>query len=147
MKLVLVCALPLLAACTGGKDSDSAAALVPASTVQWVTPSDGASVAAGDVACSIAADNFTLSDPAKHNEGTPVGYISVSVDGVEVQKSGTTTPTVTLGAGSHSLMAQLFSADGDEVLTDGTYVCEEGDTSASCGPVSATITVDVTAAG
>lgn len=125
------------AACSGSKDTGEEA--VPAASVEWISPTDGDTVTAGDVACSIAAENFVLTDPAKHNEGTPLGYIEISVDEAVVTQTSSTTPTVTLEAGSHTLTAQLFLSDGDEVLTDGTNTCDEDDD--ACEPVVASISV------
>lgn len=125
----------VLLACSGETESEA----VPAATLAWLTPADGDTVTAGDVSCSLVADGFTLSDPAKHNDGVPVGYIEISVDDEVVLQTGTTTPTISLDAGEHTLSAQLFLADGDEVLTDGTNTCGEDD--GACAPVIASISV------
>jgi len=106
--------IPLLfLACTGHPDDTGELAEAP--SLSWLTPADGDTVAAGEVACSVVVDDFTLEDPAKHNEGAPIGYISVSVDGAEVLTTGSTNFTLTLTAGAHDLSAALFYADGDEI--------------------------------
>jgi hypothetical protein len=132
--------LPLLA-CTG-TEKDSAADIA-APSIAWLAPAAGGTVTAGEVACSTVVDDFTLHDPAKHNTGAPVGYIGVSVDGTEALTSGTTTFGLTLAAGAHELTAQLYYADGDEVIATDTLLCDEDSTDAACVPVVATI--DVTA--
>lgn len=131
-----------LLACTGNTD-DSGATTSDAPAVSWLSPSNGATVTAGDVPCSTVVENFVLTSPAKHNEGEPEGYISVSVDDSEVTTSSSTNFTITLAAGDHSLMAALYYADGDEVIADSHGVCEEGSTDSGCMPVMGMI--DVTA--
>jgi hypothetical protein len=134
--------LALLTACTGtGKETGEET--FPAPTVEWVAPTDGDTVAAGDVACSVAVGNFTLQSPAKHNEGQPEGYLSVSVDGTEALQTAETTFTLTLEGGAHTLAGQLYYVDGDEVTATADRVCDEDDTDAACAPVVASI--DVTA--
>jgi hypothetical protein len=98
-------------------------------------------VSAGDVSCSTIIENFTLDDPAKHNTGAPIGYVSIGVDGTEAMQSGGTTFTLTLAAGAHELSAQLLYADGDEVLASDSALCDEDSTDSACAPVIATINV------
>lgn len=129
-----------LLACTD-KSDDTGTETVAPPTVTWLAPDDGATVAAGDVACSTVIDAFTLQDPAKHNEGAPIGYVSVSVDGTEVLQAGTTTFTLPLTAGAHDLTAALFYEDGDEVSANADHLCDEEDTDTTCVPVAATISV------
>lgn len=120
------------------KSSDSAE-LVEAPTVSWLTPTDNGTVSAGEVACSLVVGEFTLEDPAKHNDGAPIGYVVVAVDGAEGLTTGSTTFNLSLPAGAHSLSATLVYADGDEVTSDGEHLCDEG--AAGCASVSSTITV------
>jgi hypothetical protein len=129
-----------LLACTSGKD-DTGEAAIAAPAISWLTPTDGATVTAGDVDASLVVDEFTLQDPAKHNEGAPEGYIDVAVDGTSAVTTGTTTFTLTLAAGAHDLTAQLFYTDGDEVSATSTALCDEDDTDPACAPVLATISV------
>lgn len=110
--LSLAPCLALLAlACTG--DKDSAADTGPQPAVTFLDPLDGGTVTAGDVQLSLIVENFTLTDPAKHNEGTPEGYLSITVDGGEVVQTASTQITITLAAGAHTVGAGLFYADGD----------------------------------
>lgn len=129
-----------LSGCSGAKDSGSASE-EEAPTVSWLSPADGDTVAAGDVACSVLIEGFTLHDPAKHNDGAPIGYISVSADGAEVLATGETTFTLPLAAGAHTLTASLFYSDGDEVLASADHLCGEDDADAACVPVAASISV------
>lgn len=110
-------------------------------TLEWLAPADGDTVPAGDVAGTVVVEGFALEDPAKHNEGTPEGYVAVGVDGDEVLQAGGTQFTLTLTAGAHELSAQLFYADGDEVLSSDTAICEEDSADTACAPVMATIAV------
>lgn len=132
-------ALLLGLACAGG-DADSGHA-AEAPSIEWLVPSDGDPVSAGDVACSTVIDGFTLEDHAKHSAGAPTGYLSVSVDGTEVLTSGVTNFTITLAAGAHDLTATLHYADGDEVLATATELCDEDATDAACVPVAASVGV------
>jgi hypothetical protein len=103
--------LSLFLACTGTPD-DTAVAEAPSLT--FLSPADGATVAVGEVAVSVIVEDFALEAPAaKHNEGAPAGYLSVSVDGAEVLVTGDTQFTVTLAAGAHTLGAELLYTDGD----------------------------------
>lgn len=123
--------------------ADTAEEAVASPTLAWLSPSEGDTFAAGDVACSMVIDAFTLQDPAKHGEGEPVGYIAVSVDAAEVLQTGATTFTLPLEAGAHTLAAALFYADGDEVSATADRLCEEDDTDTTCAPVAASIAVTV----
>ena len=127
--------------CSGDKDSEEVS---PAPTISWLSPADGDSIAVADaanLACAVIVDHFTLQDPAKHNEGQPIGYVLVSVDDTEVLQSGSTNFNLTLEAGSHSLSAQLLYGDGDEVTTTEDALCEEGES--GCAEVTQSITVMV----
>ena len=124
-----------LLACSGG--DDTAAAEAP--TVSWLEPADAGSVTAGTVACSLVVEHFTLEDPAMHSEGGAEGYVAVSVDGTVVTETSQTTFDVELAAGAHTLDAQLFYVDGDEVrVADGALCEEDGE---GCEPALASITV------
>ena len=107
--------LAILAACSGAEKGDSATAATP--TVEFVSPADGATVPVGDVALSIAVTNFLLTDPAKHNDGEPEGYLQVDwSDGTtpDSVQTASTTPTIRIAtAGSWTLTAGLYFADGD----------------------------------
>jgi len=103
-----------LLACTGSSDDS---AVTPTPTVAFVSPHDGDTVAAGDVPLSITVTDFLLTDPAKHNEGEPEGYLQVDwTDGTtpDSVQTASTTPTITIAtAGSWTLTADLFFEDGD----------------------------------
>jgi len=137
--------LLFLFACNNIKDSDSAVELPPP-TIAWLSPLDGDTVAAGtDVSASVVVENFTLTAPVKHNEGTPVGYLSLLSDGTEFAQTGETTfiiPAISLGVGEHDLTAQIFYADGDEVSASSDALCDEEATE-GCAPVITTIHVNV----
>jgi hypothetical protein len=103
----------LLLACTG-TDKDTAGEA--ASTITFLDPIDGDTVPVGDVAVSVIVEGFALEAPAKHNEGEPEGYITVTVDGAEALTTAATQFTVTLAAaGSHTIGAALTYADGDAI--------------------------------
>ncbi|MDP2306616.1 MAG: hypothetical protein Q8P18_11395 [Pseudomonadota bacterium] len=103
--------LSLLLACTGAHEDT---AVEDAATLTFLDPVDGDTVPAGDVAVSVIVDGFTLEAPAKHNEGAPEGYITVTVDGAVALTTAETQFTVTLAdAGSHTIGAELTFADGD----------------------------------
>ncbi len=127
--------LPLLA-CAGTATDTS----IPASTLEWLSPSGGETVAAGDVSCSIVIDHFTLWSPAKGNEGEPIGYFAVRVDDAAAIESASTVFSLTIDAGAHDLTAQLYYADGDPVLTADDAVCD-ATSDATCDPVVSTIHV------
>lgn len=134
-----------LLACTGKEDDSGAAVAAP--TVTWLSPTDGATVTAGLVSCSIVIDGFALQDPAKHNDGAPAGYIAISVDDAVVLSTGDTTFDLTVGTGPHTLTAQLYYADGDEVSATTTRLCDEEDTDTACAPVVASIAINAGAEG
>ena len=99
----------LLLACSNTLEDTAAEAV----TLAFLSPTDGETVTAGEVAVSVVVDGFTLEDPAKHSEGAPEGYLAVTVDGAEVLTTGETQFNVTLDAGEHTLGGALFYADGD----------------------------------
>lgn len=104
-----------LLACTG--HGDSAATETP--TVEILSPTEGETVPTGNVALSIAVNHFLLSDPAKHNEGEPEGYLYVRwTDGSSLVEIGTasTTPSIAIdAAGDWTITAGLRFADGDDI--------------------------------
>jgi hypothetical protein len=105
--------LPLLfLACTSGsKESEED---LPAATIQFLVPLEGEEVLAGEASFAVVVENFSLVDPAKHNEGTATGYIQIRLDGTDVLQSGSTNFTVTVGsAGAHAVEAELYYEDGD----------------------------------
>lgn len=102
--------LPLLLACTGAPHEETGEGV----TLSFLAPEDGAVVPVGDVDVSVIVEGFTLTSPAKHNEGAPEGYILVTLDGAEVDQVGDTQFVVTLdAAGAHTIGAALRYADGD----------------------------------
>lgn len=101
----------LLLACHGDKHSEEEEA---SATVQFLVPLAGEEVPVGDASFAVVVENFSLVDPAKHNEGTASGYIQVRLDGSDVLQSSTTNFTVTVGAaGDHTVEAELYYEDGD----------------------------------
>lgn len=126
--------LALLLACADGKEP------VAAPTVSWLAPTDGSSLSAGDVSCSIIVEGFTLSSPLLHSAGTPEGYAEISVDEEIVLLAEDSTFTLALEAGERTLAAQLFYADGDEILALDGELCDAGEEE-GCEPVSASIGV------
>ena len=102
------------------KGDDSVALEKP--TISFLEPADDAKVAVGDVQLSIVVDSFTLHDPAKHNEGQPEGYIEVGWSNGTASdelETGSTTPTIEIpAAGSWTITAELYFADGDEITED-----------------------------
>lgn len=112
--LLSLLSFPALSGCTSGKDSgDEAEETAAAPAITLLDPLDGDTVPAGEVDLSFIVENFTLIDPAKHNEGTAEGYISVTVDGAEALQTASTQVTVTLTAGAHTVGGALYYADGD----------------------------------
>ncbi len=114
----------LLTACTG-KSADSTPLVVATPTIAFVSPHDGDTVGIGDLPLSIVVNDFLLSDPAKHNDGEPAGYMQIDwTDGTTPQsmQTGSTTPTISLPtAGSWTITADLYFTDGDgmsESFTD-----------------------------
>jgi hypothetical protein len=108
--------LALLVACTSSGD-DSVTPETP--TISFLQPTDGATVAVGKLALSIVVEHFALHDPSKHNEGEPEGYVEVAwTDGnaADSMTTASTTPTIELPtAGSWTISAELYFADGDEI--------------------------------
>ena len=102
----------LFLACTSGsKDSEAEG---PAASIQFLVPLEGEQVDVGDAAFAAVVENFSLVDPAKHNEGTATGYIQVRLDGADVLQTGSTNFTVSIGsAGDHTVEAELYYEDGD----------------------------------
>lgn len=124
-------ALGVLAACTDGKDTTTA----PTPTLEFLSPSDGETVPAGDVTVSIVVTDFTLVPPDAsarvmpsmplvlmattafaHNEGTAEGYVELSLDGAVVAQIGDTQAVLPdVAAGAHSLSGALYYSDGDAI--------------------------------
>lgn len=125
-----------LIAC-GGDGDDTAATEAP--TVSWLEPAADGTVTAGTVPASLVVEHFTLEDPAMHSEGGAEGYVAVSVDGSVVLETSQTTFDLDLTAGMHTLDAQLFYVDGDEVSVAEGALCEEDQE--GCEPVVAEIMV------
>ena len=85
-----------------------------APSVAFLAPLEGAVVAADtSVAVSLLVEDFVLASPAKHNEGTPEGYVLLRVDGVDAETLASTQTEVLLATGPHTLTAELFYLDGD----------------------------------
>ncbi|MDP2313441.1 MAG: hypothetical protein Q8P41_11085 [Pseudomonadota bacterium] len=104
-------ALSLLLACSGDKSDDTGAA---APSIEILHPTADDSLAIGPFSVTVLVEDFALEAPAKHNEGEPEGYISVSLDGVEVLTTAETTFSVsTDAAGTYTLAVELRYADGD----------------------------------
>jgi hypothetical protein len=83
-------------------------------SVTFVDPLDGDTVAVGALQASVIVEGFLLEDPAKHNDGAPEGYLSVSLNDAEVLQTSSTVFEVQLdAAGSVTLGAELRYADGD----------------------------------
>lgn len=115
----------LLFACDPG--ADTATAAVP--SIEILSPTGDEPVAEGVVAFSVLVENFTLVEP-KHSDGgeTASGYISVSIDGTEVNKFALTQFSVQLLAGDHEVAVELMYDDGDaldEPATDSVSLTVE----------------------
>lgn len=102
----------------------------------FLAPTEGSTVAAGDVAVSMVVEHFTLVEPetaratpssspwplrafiaearAHNEEGVPAGYVHLVVDDT-IEQSLTSTQATVAGVttGPHTLRAELFYADGD----------------------------------
>lgn len=114
--------LSLLVACGATEEVEPA-------TLSFLTPTEGETVAAGDVDVSLVVENFSLVAPTAkrgfrflgfyptawaHNDDLPQGTISLIVDGGAATSLTSTTTTLTgLAAGSHTLSAELLYEDGD----------------------------------
>jgi len=127
----------VLLACHG-KDSGDTAPEVFHPALDFLAPTDGSTVDAGDVQVSIDLHDFVIEAPesgqnlalppalwlleseaSAHNEsGTPAGYCELSLDGTVVTDMSTTQYTMTgVAAGAHTLVGHLLFADGDELET------------------------------
>ena len=126
--------LLLLLACGTGEKEETVAP-----SLSWLSPSDGESVAIGSLSCALIIESFSLVDPSKHNEGAPIGFVSITVDGNDTLEVGSTTFDLTLEAGAHTLGATLYYADGDAVQAKDGLLCEEEAT--DCTPIEAKIAV------
>ena len=105
MLVVLACA---------HKDHHDDSAAEATATVSFLAPLDDELVVLGDNSASLLVEGFTLVDVERHNEGTPEGFVRLSLDGVMVAESGLTQLPYTLTeTGEHTLTAELFYSDGD----------------------------------
>ncbi len=99
----------LLLACVDSGTADTAAD----ASITFLDPVDGDTLAVGAHPVSLIVDGFSLVE-AKHNEGTPVGFLVVRLDGEEVLSTGETIFDVDFPvAGDVTLSAALQYADGD----------------------------------
>jgi hypothetical protein len=106
--MTVLVSLVLLSACSGEQEEAVSA------SVAFVDPVEGDRIEAGTRSVSVLVDGFALASPAKHNEGEPTGYVSVTLDGEEVLQTGSTVFDVTFAeVGAVTLGAELFYADGD----------------------------------
>lgn len=128
--------LAFLLACAADKGGEAE----PAPTVEWLIPTDGETVTAGEVECSLVVSEFTLESRLLHGDAGAAGYVEISVDGTVALETDDTTPTLSLEAGQHELVAQLFYEDGDPVLVADDLLCDEG-AEEGCAPVTATVNV------
>ena len=133
MNYVLPRMLPLFLVACGSEDPS----LEPAQ-VTILVPTDGGTVAAGDVPVSLVVDHFTLVTPetahvkpvlapwplralvaearAHNEEGVPEGFVHLVLDGTSEQDiSRTQASFASVAAGAHTLSATLRYADGDEL--------------------------------
>jgi hypothetical protein len=122
-------------------DTDTGEGAEPAPTVTWLVPSEGDTVAVGDVSCSLIVEEFSMVSPTFHSMGAPTGYLELSVDGNMALQTGDTTPILTLEAGDHELSAELHYTDGDAVLVADGRLCREE--ARGCMAVCATISLTV----
>src|SRR6188472_4110798 len=102
------------------KGDDSVGPETP--TISFLEPADDAKVAVGDLQLSVVVDHFVLHDPAKHNEGEPEGFIRLEWSNGTASDdldTGSTTPTIKIpSAGSWTVAAELYFADGDAITED-----------------------------
>lgn len=106
----LLLTLALLLACSGDEPDDTGAA---GPSIEIVHPKLDDSLAIGPFSVTVLVENFDLRAPAKHEEGEPEGYVSVSLDGVEVLTTAETTFAVsTEAADTYTLAVELRHADG-----------------------------------
>ena len=104
----------LLALGCAHKDHHEDSAAEATATVSFLVPLDEELVVLGDNTASLLVEGFTLVDVQRHNEGTPEGFVRLSLDGVTVVESGLTQLPYTLTeTGAHTLTAELFYSDGD----------------------------------
>lgn len=98
----------------GCANKDYAADSASAPTVAFLAPADGELVVLGERTASLVVEGFTLAEVERHNEGTPEGFVRLSLDGETVIESGLTQLPYTLtDTGPHTLTAELFYSDGD----------------------------------
>ena len=126
--------LVLMLACAGKEAGEESS---PAPTVAWLVPQPDATVSAGDLSTALIVENLALEEPLMHNTGEPIGYLALSLDGALVLETGETNPVIAVDVGEHTLSAQLFYTDGDEVRASAEALCEEDDE--TCAPVIAEV--------
>lgn len=96
------------------KDHAEDSAAAASASVTFLAPLDGDIVPVGDNTASLLVEGFTLADVERHNEGTPEGFVRLTLDGVVVAESGLTQLPYTLtDTGPRTLTAELLYTDGD----------------------------------
>lgn len=125
--------LVLTLACAGKEAAEPS----PAPTVEWLVPQPDATVSAGDLSTALIVEDLALEEPLMHNTGEPIGYLALSLDGALVLETGETNPVIAVDVGEHTLSAQLFYTDGDEVRASAEALCDEDDE--TCAPVIAEV--------
>ena len=80
----------LVALACAHKDHHDDSAAEATATVSFLAPLDEELVVLGDNSASLLVEGFTLVDVERHNEGTPEGFVRLSLDGVMVAESGLT---------------------------------------------------------
>lgn len=109
-------ALLTVFACAGSGDSgESLSEEVGPATIAFIDPVNGGTVITGDVTFSVDVANFTLEDPAKHNDDQPIGYIQLTLDDADAGIAFDRHFDLTLEGGDHTLLAALMFEDGDEL--------------------------------
>lgn len=115
--------LSLVLACTSTEPTETPA-------ISFLAPTEGATVAAGDVPVSVVVEHFDLEEETSslsfpllplmpavafaHNEGEAKGFVRFTLDGTDLDDVWDTQYTlVAVAAGAHTVGAELFFADGD----------------------------------
>lgn len=110
--------MSLLALLLGCHDAETVETLGETPTITFVSPSEGDTVAAGDVNISLAVEHFVLVAVEKHGDaGVQGSLVFTTQQGsvAETIETGSTTFTVPLAVGEASLEADLVFEDGDPV--------------------------------
>lgn len=85
-------------------------------SITFLDPAHGETLAVGTHPVSVVVEGFSLVEP-KHNEGAPVGFLVVYLDGEEVLTTGATVFDVVFPqAGDVTLSAALQYADGHPLV-------------------------------